>query len=215
MLRKLFWDDPYRTQLMTRIAAVDGSSVMLEETILFAFSGGQESDAGTIAGRPVLGAAKSGFDVVYTVSAEHGLRSGDAVEVHIDWPRRYALMRLHSAAEIVLHLVYQLVPGVEKIGAHISPDRARLDFALNFNIGNFFEEIQASFATLVTENRPIVTGFSDAPQQRRFWEIEGFARVPCGGTHPGETGEIGQVALRRKNVGKGKERIEVTLVAPR
>ena len=47
----------------------------------------------------------------------------------------------------------------------------------------------------------------------RYWEIEGFARVPCGGTHLKRTGEVGNIALKRKNIGKGKERIEVYAVA--
>lgn len=45
------------------------------------------------------------------------------VKVTIDWDRRFRLMRLHFAAEIIL------VPEIEKIGAHISPEKARIDFA--------------------------------------------------------------------------------------
>jgi Ser-tRNA(Ala) deacylase AlaX len=35
--------------------------------------------------------------------------------------------------------------------------------------------------------------------------------MPCGGTHVARTGEIGPVRLKRRNVGAGKERVEVTL----
>jgi Ser-tRNA(Ala) deacylase AlaX len=38
-------------------------------------------------------------------------------------------MRLHLAAELVLELVYRALPGVEKTGAHIAADKARIDFA--------------------------------------------------------------------------------------
>jgi Ser-tRNA(Ala) deacylase AlaX len=62
---------------------------------------------------------------------------------------------------------------------------------------------------LVQSNRPILTGFSDEPNQRRFWRVEGFAQVSCGGTHPHSTGEIGVVKVRRRNPGKGKERLEI------
>ena len=51
MTIKLFWQDPYRTTLDTRIAAVGDDVVRLEETIFYALSGGQESDHGTIGGR--------------------------------------------------------------------------------------------------------------------------------------------------------------------
>ncbi|MDD3439550.1 MAG: hypothetical protein PHI04_09080 [Clostridiaceae bacterium] len=39
--------------------------------------------------------------------------------------------------------------------------------------------------------------------------IEGFAKVPCGGTHLKKTGEISSISLKRNNLGSGKERIEI------
>jgi len=35
--------------------------------------------------------------------------------------------------------------------------------------------------------------------------------MACGGTHPRTTSEIGSIKLKRKNTGKGKERIEIWL----
>ena len=59
-----------------------------------------------------------------------------------------------------------------------------------------------------------MTDFSDVDAQRRFWRVDGFATMTCGGTHPASTGEIGMLTLKRRNTGKGKERIEVMLVEP-
>jgi hypothetical protein len=129
MLRKIFWEDPYLTSLETRIAEVLGDSVTLEATIFYAFSGGQESDQGSIGGHEVLSAQKVGADIHYTLPPTHGLQAGDAVTVHIDWARRYRLMRLHFAAEIILELAYRDLGPIEKIGAHIAADKARIDFA--------------------------------------------------------------------------------------
>ncbi|WP_421852133.1 hypothetical protein [Marinomonas sp.] len=42
--------------------------------------------------------------------------------------------------------------------------------------------------------------------------IDNFAQVPCGGTHVKSTRELGSIRLKRKNVGKGKERVEIYLV---
>ena len=63
-VRKVFWEDPYLTRLETTVAGVDGDAVRLASTIFFAMSGGQESDAGTIADRPVLLAEKDGLDAI-------------------------------------------------------------------------------------------------------------------------------------------------------
>jgi Ser-tRNA(Ala) deacylase AlaX len=110
MTVKTFWVDPYQTSLVTRVATVAGADITLDATIFFAFSGGQESDHGTIGGHPVLTAQKLGQDLVYTLAGGHGLAVGQQVRVEIDWARRYQLMRLHFAAELVLELFGRLLP---------------------------------------------------------------------------------------------------------
>lgn len=207
---KRFWDDPYCTQLDTTVATVAGADITLAETIFYALSGGQESDRGTIAGLPVLDAAKRGLDIVYTLPPEHGLHVGQAVRVAIDGARRYRLMRLHFAAELVLELVYRQFPGIEKVGAHIGEDKARIDFSLPEPITPHLPDLARAANDIVAADLAIVTDFSDVASQRRYWEIDGFARVPCGGTHVRRTGEVRYIALKRKNIGKGKERIEIT-----
>jgi Ser-tRNA(Ala) deacylase AlaX len=209
MVAKLFWQDPYRTSLDTRIASVAGDVVTLEETIFYAFSGGQESDAGTIGGRNVLEARKDGRDIFYTLEPGHGLKPGDPVTIEIDGTRRLKLMRLHLAAEIILELAYQNLPGIQKIGAHIAADKARIDFEWPENISRLFPMMQEKAGALIAADHAIASAYSDEASQRRYWEIEGFARVPCGGTHLKRTGEIGALTLKRVNIGKGKERIEI------
>ncbi|PZP24147.1 alanyl-tRNA editing protein [Pseudomonas kuykendallii] len=208
---KLFWKDAYRIRLETRVVAVEDDWVRLAETIIFAFSGGQESDHGSIAGRPVREARKEGLDIRYRLDPGHGLLAGDAVEVLIDWPRRYRLMRLHFAAEMVLQLIYRKIPGIQRIGAHIGEDKARIDFALDTSIASLFEDLQAEVGELVRADLPIRCAFTDEATQRRFWQVEGFAEMACGGTHPRRTGEIGALRLKRRNTGKGKERVEIHL----
>jgi Ser-tRNA(Ala) deacylase AlaX len=211
MVAKLFWQDPYRTALDTRIASVEGDVISLEETIFYAFSGGQESDDGSIGGRTVLEARKDGRDIRYILEQGHGLKAGDAVTVEIDGARRLKLMRLHLAAEIILELAYRNLPGIRKVGAHIAEDKARIDFEWPENISKLFPMMQDKAAALIAADHPIVSAYSDEASQRRYWEIDGFARVPCGGTHLRRTGEIGPITLKRVNIGKGKERIELRL----
>lgn len=215
MTVKQFWTDPYQTTLATSVARVEGEHVWLQHTIFFAFSGGQESDAGTIGGWPVLQAATQGLDIVYTLPAEHGLQAGAAVAVQIDWPRRYRLMRLHFAAELTLETIYRDFAGVEKIGAHIAADKARIDFALPEAITPHLPAIAAKVQGLIDADSAIISAFADGATQRRYWEVPGYCRVPCGGTHLARTGEVGRIALKRKNIGKGKERVEITLLEDR
>jgi Ser-tRNA(Ala) deacylase AlaX len=186
MTKKIFWQDPYLTQLETRIASVDGDDVTVEETIFYTLSGGQESDHGSIGSKRVLQARKEGRDIVYTLEANHGLKPGDVVRMEIDWKRRYKLMRLHLAQ-----------------------DKARIDFEWQESISETLPFIKERALAIVKADKAIISAFSDEENQRRYWEIEGFARVPCGGTHLKKTSEIGDMKLKRKNPGKGKERIEI------
>lgn len=211
MTLKHFWSAPYQTELDTVVTAVDGDRVQLRETVFFAFSGGQESDTGTLAGYPVVLAQKQGMEIVYTLAAGHSLKVGDPACIRIDWPRRYRLMRLHFAAEMILQLVYRHRPGIERLGAHISADKARIDFASETSLATLFPVLEQEAARLIEEDRPILTAFSDQSTERRYWAVEGFAQMACGGTHPRSTGEIGRLILKRKNTGKGKERIEILL----
>lgn len=211
MLRKVFWEDPYLTHLDTEIATVDGDDVTLAATIVYAFSGGQESDHGTIGDQPVLAAKKVGADIIYTLPAGHGLMAGDRVATEIDWERRYRLMRLHFAAEIVLEIVYRDLGPIEKIGAHIAADKARIDFARAIPVTAELPALLARASAIIDADLPITSAFSDTEAGRRYWQVPGFEPVPCGGTHLKRTGEVGPLTLKRRNIGGGKERIEIHL----
>lgn len=209
-MRKIFWDNPYKTTLTTRVAAVDGARVLFEETIAFSFSGGQESDQGYVNNYPILNSEKVGNLIYYTFEPEYGLSLGDEVIMKIDWSRRYKLMRLHFAAEVILELITKKLD-LKNIGAHIADTKARIDFVYDQNIAHIFEETLTQNNDIIKQDLPIVTGFSDIEKQRRFWEIEGFSKVPCGGTHVRSTSEVGYISLKRANIGGGKERVEIKL----
>ncbi len=210
-MKKVFWDNPYQCHLNTRVATIHGNRILFDETIAFSFSGGQESDKATVDGMEILSSEIEGHDIYYTLPKEHGLSVGDKVIMQIDWPRRYKLMRLHFAAELILELVTRKLV-VQKIGAHIAEDKARIDFAYDQNITVFLEDILEEYKDIIAKDLPIEIGFSNIAHQRRYWEIKGFSKVPCGGTHVKSTKEVGLITLKRVNIGKGKERIEIKLV---
>ena len=81
MTNKVFWLDPYLTYLETKVKDVNGSKITLDETIFYAFSGGQESDLGTIGGYQVIEANKIGKEIFYTLEENHQLQKGDRAEI--------------------------------------------------------------------------------------------------------------------------------------
>ncbi len=211
MTRKIFWEEPYLTEIETTVTGVNDTEITVDRTIFYALSGGQESDYGSIDTHRVIQARKDGTEIIYTVEDGHGLRPGDRVKMSIDWERRYRLMRLHFAAEVVLELAYQTLKGIEKIGAHIAQDKARIDFKWEENISRIFPGMEEAARRVIQANKEIESAFSDVEAERRYWKVEGFGCVPCGGTHLKRTGEIGEITLKRNNIGKGKERIEIYL----
>jgi Ser-tRNA(Ala) deacylase AlaX len=212
MTRKVFWDDPYLTEIETVVTSVNDNEITVDRTIFFAQSGGQESDHGIINVHRVIQAQKEGKEINYALEEGHGLRPGDRVKMAIDWERRYQLMRLHFAAEVILELVYQNLKGIEKIGAHIAQDKARIDFKWDENISRIFPTLKKEALKVIEADQEIESAYSDEESEKRFWKVEGFSQVPCGGTHLKRTGEVGKIALKRNNIGKGKERIEIHIL---
>ncbi|HLC90166.1 MAG TPA: alanine--tRNA ligase-related protein [Candidatus Nanoarchaeia archaeon] len=92
MTKKLFWEDPYQTECTAKVTSIDNNKVKLDQTIFYAFSGGQLSDEGTIGGIKVLEAKKEGdkediIDIEYTLEQEPSFNVGDTVQVKIDAER--------------------------------------------------------------------------------------------------------------------------------
>src|SRR3990172_4892749 len=106
-MRKVFWENPYQHSLTTKVDSVDGNRILFEDTIAYSFAGGQESDKAFINGIPITDSKMEGNLIYYTLADQHGLAKGDVVIMTIDWPRRYRLMRLHFAAELILEIVIQ------------------------------------------------------------------------------------------------------------
>lgn len=231
-MKKMFWVDPYQTKLHTTVASVNGNEVVFHETIGYAESGGQESDKATVNGLPVLSSRmdkESPHLIYYTLPDNHGLSEGSQVSMEIDWPRRNRLMRLHFCCELVLVLVnrffnkthesQELKPeeidvNVLKTGAHMSETCAHVDFQMAITVAKIIPQIQQEFDAIIAADKTIEKGFLDEASQHRFWHIEGLATVPCGGTHVKSTGEVGYAKFKRKNGGKGIERVEITLKDP-
>lgn len=209
---KFFWVDPYLKELEAKVVSVEDNLIALDKTILFSFSGGQQSDSGTINGYKVLGSHIVGKQIFYEIEPNNNFKVGDSVLIKLDWEKRYNIMRLHFAAELILELVYQDYSHPEKIGANITSDKARVDFFWEGNISDIFQELQKKFDVIVSQNYKIISDFSDIESELRYWQIQGFAKVPCGGTHIKSTAEIGKINLKRVNTGSGKERIEITLL---
>ncbi|MEM3088648.1 MAG: alanyl-tRNA editing protein, partial [Candidatus Bathyarchaeia archaeon] len=66
---------------------------------------------------------------------------------------------------------------------------------------------------IISKGYEIQTWSDEQDPNRRYWKIEIFPVMACGGTHPRNTCEIGKIRLDRgKKPGSGRERIEISLI---
>lgn len=207
--RLLFYEDPYKREATAKVIAIEDNVVWLDQTIFFAESGGQESDRGTINGISLVDVQPDDFGHILESPPNFGV--GDTVKLVLDWDRRYKLMRLHSAAHLVSIAVEEIIGKLELIGSHVSPEKSRLDYAFDGRVSDYFDDITKFVNSLVDADKEIRVIRDPENPELRIWILDNW-RIYCSGLHVRRTSEVGHVKLRRKNLGRGKERIEIYLV---
>lgn len=207
--KKLFWEDPYMKECQAKVTSVDGKEVKLDPTIFYAFSGGQASDSGTIGEIPVEKAVAN-EDIFYVLEREPNFGEGDKVKVKIDWDRRYKIMKLHSAAHLIFFLFKEKTGKKKIIGSNVSERKSRLDYEYPERITPLLPEIEEKANEIISQGKEVKTYPDEENPRKRWWE-SGEWKCPCGGTHVKNLKEIGKLKLKRKNIGAGKERIEIKL----
>ena len=216
--KKLFWENPYLIKCKANVTEIDGRKVKLDKTIFYAFSGGQESDEGTINDIEVVNAIKKGdkesiLEIEYELEEEPKFKVGDIVTVRINGVGREKLRRLHTAAHIVYYFIIEKIGKVKIIGSNISQEKARIDFLYNQPLNKLLPEIEIKANEYFKEAHSIDMSEDPEKPELRWWSCEGWS-MPCGGTHVKSTEEIGKIILKRKNIGAGKERVELYLDNP-
>jgi misacylated tRNA(Ala) deacylase len=234
MAEVLFRDDAYLQTATARVVAVHERGIELDRTIFYPLGGGQAGDTGVLlranGDRVAIADTRKGegFDSVVHIPAPDVPRPevGEDVTLEIDWMRRYALMRLHTALHVMSCVVVAPVTG-----GNIAPDRARLDFDIDMSLLNA-EHIERETNALIkraiaTETvwitdeemlaRPeLVKTMSVKPPvgagRVRLLQIPGIDLQPCGGTHVRNIEEIGAIrVLRIRSEGKRNKRVEIAL----
>ncbi len=216
MTIKLFWRDPYQTQCTAKVTSINGMKVKVDQTCFYAFSGGQQSDEGTIAGMRVLNAVKEGdkeniIDIEYELETEPDFKVGDEVEIQIDGKLRSNLMKLHAAAHIVYYFIVEKLGKVKIAGSNVAGDKARIDIATDQALTELVPELEKVTNEFCAQGHEIKRVQDENNPDLWWWQLNEW-RMPCGGTHVKNTKEIGHLKFNRKNKGKGKERIEIILV---
>ena len=220
MTELLFRTDAYAREATGRVKAITTEGgIILDGSIFYPTSGGQPGDSGTLRwGKREIEIATAvkgeGEDVILLPAEPAGLPSvGQEVSQHLNWDRRYRLMRVHTA----LHLLSVVIP-LPVSGGAISVDKGRLDFDmpdapddkatleadLNRLIGCNMAVTEEWITDAELDAQPELVKTMSVQPPRGSGQIR-LIRIgvgeetadlqPCGGTHVANTEEIGRVRI--------------------
>jgi alanyl-tRNA synthetase len=208
---KLYDDDPYLTRFRANVLGIEGNEVELDKTAFYPEGGGQAGDTGLIGGARVVDTQTKEGRIVHMVEAAPGFSAGGEVECEIDWERRYRIMRLHSAAHIMEHFLWERLGKIDRLGSYVDDEKDRADYAYDGRLpAEELKRVEEDTNQFLTEGHEILILQDPARPGIRIWRCEPI-EMPCGGTHIRNTDEIGAVRLRRRNPGRGVERVETSL----
>ena len=230
----LFRGDAYLKTATARVIAVHERGIELDRTIFYPLGGGQMGDTGTLlrsSGEPIPVVDTRKGEAMESVlhvpaSGAASLEPGETLALALDWERRYALMRLHTALHVMSCVVVAPVTG-----GNNSPDKGRLDFDIDMSLLDA-EKIERETNALIARGvetetvwitdeeldaRPeLVKTMSVQPPRGsgrvRLLRIPGIDLQPCGGTHVRNIAEIGAIrVLKIRSEGKRNKRVEIAL----
>ncbi len=233
----LFRDDSYLKQCDARVVAVtEQGGIVLDRTVFYANSGGQPGDTGALT--TADGTHIAIDNAIYTDVAKSeiahlpapgspALKVGDTVAAAIDWDKRYARMRMHTA----LHLLSTALP-YAVTGGSVGDSESRLDFDIP-EAGLDKDAIAAKVNYMIASDAAVTSRWiSDAELEAnpglvktmsvkppmgtgrvRLIEIADLDLQPCGGTHVRNVKEIGAVRVTQiEKKGKQNRRVRLALV---
>ena len=234
MTDKIYSTDSYAKTNGARIVEIDPDDgrVLLDATVFYPGGGGQPHDTG------ILRIGDDRLDVVRVDSdgdkvwhwLEGGLPPrGTEVEGEIDWERRYALMRTHTAMHALCGVIWDRFQS-PVTGGDMKPGQGRLDFELPDWNPDFKLEVEEELNRQLLLRRQVDVSFlprEEADQdpslirtkvsllppellEVRVIDIVGLDRQADGGTHVHNTEEVGHVTIGKvESKGRGFRRIRV------
>ena len=231
MTELLYLRDAYLLEFDATVTAVGDGTVMLDRTAFYPTGGGQPHDTGSLGGAAVTDVRKEGDDVWHRVEGPlPGI--GESVHGVVDWDRRHALMRTHTAMHVLCGVIWNEYR-VPATGGNMEPLSARMDFEFDPLPEGFGARIEERMNAELQADRPIAVSFfpraeavldealirtkvSLVPEhvaEVRVVDVVGLDKQADGGTHVRSTGEVGRVrVVKTESKGKAFKRIRIEVV---
>ena len=235
MTEELFLEDSYLKEFRAAVKKVDGREVILARTAFFPGGGGQPADKGSLGIGPVnagvVDVRREGRGIVHVLdrAIPDTVRE---LKGALDWERRYAHMRYHTALHVLSGVIWKAFDA-KVTGGQMRVDRARMDFSFpgewtaevvseieRLTNGALAEDRQVKVYELARgealENPDLIRTQVNLIPERvktvRIVEIEDLDTQADGGTHVANTREVGEIEITgHKSKGRQNKRIEFEL----
>ena len=213
----------------------DGTGVELDKTAFYVTGGGQPHDTGILrwdgGDARVVDVRKRGDTAWHALEGDLP-KVGAAVTGEIDWDRRFALMRTHTALHVLCGVIWNTW-GKAVTGGDMQPLAARMDFEFDPLPEGFAAEVEARVNAELAMDRRVEVSFlprgdavGDADLIRtkvnlipetvseiRVVDIVGLDKQADGGTHVSSTREVGRIrVVKTESKGKGNKRIRIQVL---
>jgi len=240
MTKKLYLESieaAYLEQFTAEVIAIEDNKIVLDQTLFYPLGGGQNWDLGSIDGpngKMNVIEVRGRDTIHHTIEDTFELEIGDEVSGTIDFERRYAHMKMHTAQHLVSGIAYEMFDGVRTVGNQIHTEKSRIDFKPI----QFTEDMLLELQSAVNEKIQLGLEVTDSqmtrdeinsimPQERTNMDLlPSFINdlrvvtigdkqdlCPCAGTHVRNISEIkGIEFIGKKSKGKGTQRVTYELI---
>ncbi|QQS23643.1 MAG: alanyl-tRNA editing protein [Actinomycetota bacterium] len=231
----LYLRDAYLQRFDAIVVDRRDGALALDRTAFYPTGGGQPHDTGMLAGHTVASVTKEGGVVWHALGVEAGAdlpAIGEAVVGELDWERRHALMRTHSALHVLCGVIWNEWH-VPVTGGNMEPLSARMDFEFDPLPEGFAARVETLVNAELAADRAIEVAFlprasalddedlirtkvnmiPESVREIRVVDIVGLDKQADGGTHVRSTAEVGRIrVVKTESKGKGNKRIRLEVV---
>lgn len=228
--------DAYMRTVSAQVLETDAGAVRLDRTVFYPGGGGQPADHGWLvladsSRLAVTGATKRGDEIWHTVEGSPPA-VGAAVSAELDWDRRHALMRTHSALHVLCGVIWR-DHQASVTGGNMEPLSGRMDFEFETMHADLVASIERRVNEEIAADREIrvkvlprdeafaipdlirtkINLLPDGISEVRTIEIVGLDLQADGGTHVARTSEIGRVRVTGyESKGRINKRIRIEVL---
>ena len=228
MSQNLCYTDAYLRSVEGSVVSVEPAAVAgqgplmaLDRTVFYPGGGGQPSDRGLLRGADgrswtVVAARKAGDDVVHELEAGADPPAvGTHVTAEIDWDRRFALMRTHTALHTLCGVVWRDYHA-QVTGGNMEPGAGRMDFEFERMSGELVDTIEETVNREIAAARDVrvnvlprdeafaipdlirtkINLLPEGIREIRTIELVGLDLQADGGTHVANTREVGRIRVQ-------------------